>query len=1044
MNSSFKNIDSFLLIKLTNSVPQILQAYRSHQSKFQLLNSVNDSFFHSKIIHGILLLNFPDYQYNLENENKENEKTNENISINQQFSSFILDSKQQQLFVFCRRINIKEGLCTMCILSRKSWFQVFGELVNIILSHLNQPEQIVEILDSINNQDIPKPSDIFLVKIKSNELLYTEYKILRPEDDDTMTFLSNFEELFGCLEISKIISVFFALLFEKKIVLASSNFSKLSNCCHTFLGMLYPFFWPWLFIPVMPSSLITEFKKYKSGIIGVHSDLIPKIKQEVESPYLIVDLDNNRIERLNKFHYNSGYYPKEDVDILTEKLQEVISNQSKNKFFPELDCSRAFLDFFLGIFGSYINFINRENSGNNFVDMKAYVESLNESRKKFVLKLMKLKMIHNFSETHLEKVLKYGKDSGSFERKFEENQKKEKKSEENDQKKKKMEEKNQIKKMDKSQKIKNKLKGIGNAFRKIRDKTKGKNNVIKKQENLPKEEFRKPIKNERKQNIMDSSIFENGVIDVPEALIDNVLNVQRIVDLRKFQDFQFDLKFEAVHDLVNPNKVRNINGNGDLLIDIVVNSPNQINQINQNVNFNSNEENIKNIPKRKNQINQNVNFNSNEENNQNIPKRKNQINQNEKDLLNFNQNEENNQNIPKRNNQINQNEKDLLNFNSNEENIKNIPKRKKEQFNKNEKDLLNFKQNEENNQNIPKRNNQINQNVNFNSNEENNQNLPKRNNQINQKVNFNSNEENNQNIPKRNKEINQKEKDLLNFKQNEENNQNIPKRKKEQFNKNEKDLLNFKQNEENNQNLPKRNNQINQKVNFNSNEENNQNIPKKNNQINQKVNFNQNEENIKNIPKRNNQINQNEKDLLNFNQNEENIQNISKRKNQINQKVNFNSNEENIQNIPKRKNQINQNVNFNQNEENIKNIPKRKNQINQNEKDLLNFNQNEENIKNISKRKKEINQNEKDLLNFNQNEEKQELKKDILDNTEKIKKKNGKNLLMDFGEDFFKRKEKNNLKKKEMTNGGDDLLIFDNEKKEEKKEINKNLIDLDF
>jgi DENN (AEX-3) domain/Domain found in Dishevelled, Egl-10, and Pleckstrin (DEP)/uDENN domain/PH domain/dDENN domain len=101
-----------------------------------------------------------------------------------------------------------------------------------------------------------------------------------------------FQTLFERLEPRYILMVFNALLCESSVVLVSAELSILTPCAEAISALLYPMKWPYIYIPVLPSSLTDIFEAPQPYLIGT----LPEALSEPPWPVgLVVDLDNNAV-----------------------------------------------------------------------------------------------------------------------------------------------------------------------------------------------------------------------------------------------------------------------------------------------------------------------------------------------------------------------------------------------------------------------------------------------------------------------------------------------------------------------------------------------------------------------------------------------------------------------------------------------------------------------------------------------------------------------------------------------------------------------------
>jgi hypothetical protein len=84
----------------------------------------------------------------------------------------------------------------------------------------------------------------------------------------------NFLILFRLLEPRHVIKIFNAMLSEIPILVVSDYIELLCPVCEAFMAFLYPLKWPFLYIPVLPVSLIDIIQAPQPFLIGCKSDMI--------------------------------------------------------------------------------------------------------------------------------------------------------------------------------------------------------------------------------------------------------------------------------------------------------------------------------------------------------------------------------------------------------------------------------------------------------------------------------------------------------------------------------------------------------------------------------------------------------------------------------------------------------------------------------------------------------------------------------------------------------------------------------------------------
>ena len=80
--------------------------------------------------------------------------------------------------------------------------------------------------------------------------------------------------LFRCLSLDHVITLFNALLQEKMIVLISSKFEKILDVSQTILTLLYPLEFKGVYMSILPQKLLDFLHSPAPFVVGVHSDWI--------------------------------------------------------------------------------------------------------------------------------------------------------------------------------------------------------------------------------------------------------------------------------------------------------------------------------------------------------------------------------------------------------------------------------------------------------------------------------------------------------------------------------------------------------------------------------------------------------------------------------------------------------------------------------------------------------------------------------------------------------------------------------------------------
>lgn len=93
--------------------------------------------------------------------------------------------------------------------------------------------------------------------------------------------------MFKFLPVSAIISVFEAILLEKKIIFVSQSKTVLGYAVEAFQGFIFPFRWEQIIIPILPSTLKDYLTAPVPIIIGISPNMLDRsIESDVNSSIL--------------------------------------------------------------------------------------------------------------------------------------------------------------------------------------------------------------------------------------------------------------------------------------------------------------------------------------------------------------------------------------------------------------------------------------------------------------------------------------------------------------------------------------------------------------------------------------------------------------------------------------------------------------------------------------------------------------------------------------------------------------------------------------
>lgn len=99
-------------------------------------------------------------------------------------------------------------------------------------------------------KSFPKPGEKLVVRTFEGDT-----HEMQRSDKDFLLDLVSFNTLFKN-KLGNILDVFTSLLLESRVIIVSKSVSTLSSCVFALSGLVYPFTWQHVYIPILPRSLM--------------------------------------------------------------------------------------------------------------------------------------------------------------------------------------------------------------------------------------------------------------------------------------------------------------------------------------------------------------------------------------------------------------------------------------------------------------------------------------------------------------------------------------------------------------------------------------------------------------------------------------------------------------------------------------------------------------------------------------------------------------------------------------------------------------------
>lgn len=124
---------------------------------------------------------------------------------------------------------------------------------------------------------------------------------LQPPQTETIPVTSTtVYRLLEHLGINNVVTLFYALLTEHKILFYSQSYTRLNEACQGLISLMYPFKYSHTYIPILPGALIEFLSTPTPFIIGVHSSLKREISDLLD--VIVVDFDGGSVKVPDSLH----------------------------------------------------------------------------------------------------------------------------------------------------------------------------------------------------------------------------------------------------------------------------------------------------------------------------------------------------------------------------------------------------------------------------------------------------------------------------------------------------------------------------------------------------------------------------------------------------------------------------------------------------------------------------------------------------------------------------------------------------------------------
>ncbi|XP_066913691.1 DENN domain-containing protein 1B-like isoform X2 [Clytia hemisphaerica] len=301
-----------------------------------------------------------------------------------EYSTVVLtDLESKFRFGFCR-YPAKSTRC-LCIVSYLPWFKTFYTVLDRLSQIENNNEEkekdFCVFLETLNKEMIPDPGSQMFMKFKEKT-----YTFVAPDTTKLPTIPDNrnLTKYYAKTAPENMVHMFVSMLFERRIIVTSEKLSVLTAIVHGSVSLLYPMQWQHIFVPVLPSHLIDYCCAPMPFLIGVHSSLMPKVRQMPMNEVVILNADTNEMEVPDD--ELESCFPKSIITKLVKRLSR--TDRASQDYVSSL-----FLEALADLIGGYrdaLKFVDSPDGGKVIFDDEMFLNSRKPHRKPFLESMLAL------------------------------------------------------------------------------------------------------------------------------------------------------------------------------------------------------------------------------------------------------------------------------------------------------------------------------------------------------------------------------------------------------------------------------------------------------------------------------------------------------------------------------------------------------------------------------------------------------------------------------------------------------------------------------
>ncbi|KAG4066981.1 hypothetical protein HA402_007729 [Bradysia odoriphaga] len=308
-----------------------------------------------------------------------------------QLYSFVLTSSDSKWrFGFCRH-DPRSGTA-MVLITYLPWHDTFIRFMNV-LGELKRSDsdEFQPFLSEAYNRGVPEPGASLKLFYNSgtNNFMFqrpSQFQLPSIPENHNLNLYYNF------VDARNMISVFAAMLAERRIVFTSHRFDRLSSCVQAANAFLYPMVWQHIFIPILPMKMREILCAPMPFLIGVPEAVLKTMTRDELGEVVVLNCDNKTFDS-----------PFDDVKSMPQELVSQLKKQLSNPSEHIGDrVSKIFLGILVQLIGGYRDAIKFTQGDKITWDRDTFIDSRAPSLRPFLRNMMELQIFQQFIEERLD------------------------------------------------------------------------------------------------------------------------------------------------------------------------------------------------------------------------------------------------------------------------------------------------------------------------------------------------------------------------------------------------------------------------------------------------------------------------------------------------------------------------------------------------------------------------------------------------------------------------------------------------------------------